>query len=621
MSNAELAGVLADLVAGPTEPIGVLASDRVWLEFDAPESVALVRGPEEVGASHVAHWIVADLPGLLLEDPQGTSARLALIAQRSEPVTVLASNSARRSRDLEAIRRGTSLLIENTTAVSISRALNDLGWEVISVAAAGSVAELDGLDPASLSPLSSETASLRRFVDSTVRRASLLGGEAAVMALTARPLAAGVADLGRVDDEDDQSPGLRPFLSVIMRTQGRRECALAEALLGLSAQTNCDFELLIVGHDLSAEADAVIRALVTEFPVSFGSRVRHLRVNGGGRSTPLNAGVEAARGRYVAMFDDDDVPFAHWVETFALIAARSPGKVARCDATNQATGTSQVDGYRGVRALHSLVFPYSERYNLAEHLVSNGTPNMAVAIPRGAFTEYGLRFDDTLSTHEDWELVTRAASLFGTDSEPECTALYHWWLTEESSRTVQTDSDREHNVAEVRRRQAADGVLFLGEDVETLRESMQGLTAARAELAEQRASAELSERALRSEWERRLRVRDEYYADVLAMERRAAQATIDRLEQEHLAEIAALEDVQRVELLKRLAAMLRSRRWRYTRPLRLIQQFRRGASEPRIEDFLGLSKRELHDVIYDVSRSRSWRLVATLRQVERRLRA
>src|SRR5262249_2600148 len=41
------------------------------------------------------------------------------------------------------------------------------------------------------------------------------------------------------------------FLSVIVRTQGLRRNLLPEALGSLAAQTNRDFELLVVAHDVS----------------------------------------------------------------------------------------------------------------------------------------------------------------------------------------------------------------------------------------------------------------------------------------------------------------------------------------------------------------------------------
>ena len=41
-----------------------------------------------------------------------------------------------------------------------------------------------------------------------------------------------------------------PFLSVVMRTQGKRTNALKEALLCLNAQTDQDFEVIVMASDV-----------------------------------------------------------------------------------------------------------------------------------------------------------------------------------------------------------------------------------------------------------------------------------------------------------------------------------------------------------------------------------
>ena len=60
----------------------------------------------------------------------------------------------------------------------------------------------------------------------------------------AGPFTERYAPIVRAEAED---PAPRPFLSVITRTQGRRPDRLREMLLSLAAQTDEDFELLLVG--------------------------------------------------------------------------------------------------------------------------------------------------------------------------------------------------------------------------------------------------------------------------------------------------------------------------------------------------------------------------------------
>jgi glycosyltransferase involved in cell wall biosynthesis len=92
-----------------------------------------------------------------------------------------------------------------------------------------------------------------------------------------------------------------PRVSVVVRTKDRPRL-LGEALASLRAQTFQDFEVIVVndggvppaGLD---PAGAGLRVVTTEPP--------H------GRSRALDTGLRAARGRFVAYLDDDDLFLPH----------------------------------------------------------------------------------------------------------------------------------------------------------------------------------------------------------------------------------------------------------------------------------------------------------------------
>ena len=54
-----------------------------------------------------------------------------------------------------------------------------------------------------------------------------------------------------------------PFLTVITRTQGKRPDMLCDVLLSLTGQTNTNFELLIMGHNLTEEQNATVSELIS----------------------------------------------------------------------------------------------------------------------------------------------------------------------------------------------------------------------------------------------------------------------------------------------------------------------------------------------------------------------
>lgn len=252
----------------------------------------------------------------------------------------------------------------------------------------------------------------------------------------------GPIEAPRFVQEELRRQQTRPFLSVVTRTQGRRPAPLRDALLALAAQSVEDFELIVVGHKLDVAAQLVVERLLADTPQCFRERIRFLRVDYGNRTAPLNVGFEAARGEYVAILDDDDLPFAHWVETFRDYALRNPGTLVRAVAVRQEC--DEVRGKYGVsaaRAISGFHKEYPTRFDLLEHLRTNRSPSFSIAFPRAVFQDFGVRFDESLSTTEDWDFIVRTALVCGVTSAEEITCIYRWWKSEDSSRVAHSEDE------------------------------------------------------------------------------------------------------------------------------------------------------------------------------------
>lgn len=234
---------------------------------------------------------------------------------------------------------------------------------------------------------------------------------------------------------ETESPGC--FLSVLMRTQGARPVPLRAALASLAMQTDRDFELLVLAHEVTAEQRADIDAEIEALPAWMRSVTAVHDVRGGGRSRPLNAGLEVARGRYVAVLDDDDLALPDWVEEFSWLASRNAGMVLRA-------GVLEVflDGSAEPR-------PYPDDYDHVQHLLQNQSPICGVAFPRTELSGVGLSFDETLGVVEDWDLLIQAVARCGVGTSPTITSHYQRWADAEDSRTEhphQTWADSERVV-------------------------------------------------------------------------------------------------------------------------------------------------------------------------------
>ena len=109
-----------------------------------------------------------------------------------------------------------------------------------------------------------------------------------------------------------------PFLSIITRTQGRRIEALREVFLCLAGQDCMDFEVLVMGHNISREAEEKVLNVIEDTPDYLREKIRFVPVKGGNRSTPINEGFKEASGKYAVILDDDDIVFDNWVSSFKL---------------------------------------------------------------------------------------------------------------------------------------------------------------------------------------------------------------------------------------------------------------------------------------------------------------
>jgi glycosyltransferase involved in cell wall biosynthesis len=223
-----------------------------------------------------------------------------------------------------------------------------------------------------------------------------------------------------------------PLLTVLTRTQGRRSDTLQESLLCLAAQECADFECLVLAHDVAPDALGHIRYMIDSLPPHMAGKVRLIPVTGGGRSQPLNVGVAEARGRYVAILDDDDLVFAHWVEEFRVMADKRPGRVLRAGVVVQDAAHDRWLDRVEYRNIGGFRAPYPE-FDLIAHLEDNYSPPCGLAFPRSCFRDLGIRFDDDLPVLEDWDVLLQAAMLCGVVETTEVTSVYRWWQKGDSS--------------------------------------------------------------------------------------------------------------------------------------------------------------------------------------------
>lgn len=208
--------------------------------------------------------------------------------------------------------------------------------------------------------------------------------------------------------------------SVIVRTQGRRPNSLIEALSSLAAQTHTPHQVVVVVHEPDPGVEARVEQGITAAELSLPIEI--VAATEGGRSRPLNAGLDCATGDYVCFLDDDDLVLPDWLAAFDRVVQVSPGTTPRARTGVQPWTTD--GGEEPLRAEGRVEEPFAAEFDLLGHCSQNQTPICSVAFPRHVLEHFGYRFAEDLPVFEDWEFLMRVAPLTGVTSINAQTSLY-----------------------------------------------------------------------------------------------------------------------------------------------------------------------------------------------------
>ena len=115
--------------------------------------------------------------------------------------------------------------------------------------------------------------------------------------------------------------------SVIVRTQGRRPTSLIAALESIAEQGHAAHQVLVLVHEPDASVADRVRAELEHAGLDLPLEV--IGVPDGGRSRPLNVGLDSASGDYVCFLDDDDLALPDWLGAFDRAIQSAPGTTPR----------------------------------------------------------------------------------------------------------------------------------------------------------------------------------------------------------------------------------------------------------------------------------------------------
>ena len=146
-----------------------------------------------------------------------------------------------------------------------------------------------------------------------------------------------------------------PIITVIMLTYNR-EKLVARAIESILAQTFRYFEFIIVDNGSTDQSGVIADKYAAIEP-----RIRVIHRKRGNIGSGRNAGLDAARGKYIAFIDDDDFAEPDYLEFLYTLTVENNADVSICGSANKA-----FDEKRIMNAEDALIgLMWRKRYNMA----------------------------------------------------------------------------------------------------------------------------------------------------------------------------------------------------------------------------------------------------------------
>jgi len=181
-----------------------------------------------------------------------------------------------------------------------------------------------------------------------------------------------------------------PFFSVVIPVYNRAD-ALCGALASVLSQSERDFEIVVIDDGSRDDPRAVVEALGDP-------RIRFLRQDNRGGGAARNAGIDAARGAFIAFLDSDDVFLpGHLARMRRLLeGSRETAGYARI-VVDRGVGRSFLKPPRAIRAGE----------DMAEYLLCDRgfVPTITTVVP--APLARRVRYHENLREAEDTDFAVR----------------------------------------------------------------------------------------------------------------------------------------------------------------------------------------------------------------------
>jgi glycosyltransferase involved in cell wall biosynthesis len=191
---------------------------------------------------------------------------------------------------------------------------------------------------------------------------------------------------------------LTPLVSVIIPCYNQAHF-LADAINSLKAQTIEDWECIIVNDGSNDNTAAVAEKLAQT-----DQRIQVINQLNKGLSGARNSGLDQVQGQYIQFLDADDIiePEKFKIQTKQLDQESEPAlsfSDYRCCAMDDLNKPASRDNFSPPEfimenPLKDLIVRWETQFSIPPH---------CFLFDARFFSEYGIKFDETLANHEDWD--------------------------------------------------------------------------------------------------------------------------------------------------------------------------------------------------------------------------
>lgn len=192
-----------------------------------------------------------------------------------------------------------------------------------------------------------------------------------------------------------------PQISIIVPVY-KAEKTIRKCVNSILNQTFSDFELLLINDGSPDNSGAICDEIATTDP-----RIKVIHQENRGVSAARNAGLDAARGKYLMFCDSDDYVLENWCEHLYRIMEQGSIHLAACDVELLLDGAEPSIK----EETPCKIIPREEFVNMASHISLFEVWNKIFI--KDVIDAHHLRFDENLSRCEDAMFVLRYLQLIG----------------------------------------------------------------------------------------------------------------------------------------------------------------------------------------------------------------